>query len=159
MISFQQNCLANQDGDYTNDSHSIQEELQFSAVNFSSYEPIDRSELTFVYNRLQTYPLKQTAIHIFDHNARFFSSSVGGLGINLTAANVVILHDVDFNPYNDKQAEDRCHRVGQTRYVKIADIVIPWTLHSWGALWTIKRSPSIRVPLMKVTCLEGVIQK
>ena len=68
----------------------------------------------------------------------------------------MILHDVDFNPYNDKQAEDRCHRVGQTRYVKIADIVIPWTLHSWGALWTIKRSPSICVPLMKVTCL-GVI--
>ena len=40
----------------------------------------------------------------------------GGLGINLTAANTVILHDLDFNPYNDKQAEDRCHRVGQTRY-------------------------------------------
>ena len=40
----------------------------------------------------------------------------GGLGINLTSANVVILHDIDFNPYNDKQAEDRCHRVGQTRY-------------------------------------------
>ena len=27
----------------------------------------------------------------------------GGLGINLTAANTVILHDLDFNPYNDKQ--------------------------------------------------------
>ena len=41
--------------------------------------------------------------------------SAGGLGINLTSANVVILHDIDFNPYNDKQAEDRCHRVGQKR--------------------------------------------
>ena len=29
----------------------------------------------------------------------------------------VILHDLDFNPYNDKQAEDRCHRVGQTKEV------------------------------------------
>ena len=45
------------------------------------------------------------------------STRAGGLGINLTAANTVILHDLDFNPYNDKQAEDRCHRVGQTRYV------------------------------------------
>ena len=44
------------------------------------------------------------------------STKAGGLGINLTAANTVILHDLDFNPYNDKQAEDRCHRVGQTRY-------------------------------------------
>lgn len=43
------------------------------------------------------------------------STKAGGLGINLTSANVVILHDIDFNPYNDKQAEDRCHRVGQTR--------------------------------------------
>ena len=47
------------------------------------------------------------------------STRAGGLGINLTAANVVILHDLDFNPYNDKQAEDRCHRVGQTKYVSI----------------------------------------
>ena len=40
-------------------------------------------------------------------------------GINLTAANVVILYDIDFNPYNDKQAEDRCHRVGQTKPVTV----------------------------------------
>ena len=39
----------------------------------------------------------------------------GGLGINLTSANVVVIHDIDFNPYNDKQAEDRCHRIGQNK--------------------------------------------
>ncbi|KAK8734847.1 hypothetical protein OTU49_005686 [Cherax quadricarinatus] len=51
------------------------------------------------------------------------STRAGGLGINLTAANTVIIHDIDFNPYNDKQAEDRCHRVGQTRPVKIIRLV------------------------------------
>ncbi|XP_062410702.1 SWI/SNF-related matrix-associated actin-dependent regulator of chromatin subfamily A containing DEAD/H box 1b isoform X2 [Sardina pilchardus] len=51
------------------------------------------------------------------------STKAGGLGINLTSANVVILHDIDCNPYNDKQAEDRCHRLGQTRTVKVIRLI------------------------------------
>lgn len=45
------------------------------------------------------------------------------MGINLTAANVVILHDIDYNPFNDKQAEDRCHRVGQTKEVQVYKLI------------------------------------
>ena len=33
------------------------------------------------------------------------STKAGGLGINLTAADTVIMHDLDFNPENDRQAE------------------------------------------------------
>ena len=33
------------------------------------------------------------------------STKAGGLGINLTSADTVILHDLDFNPENDRQAE------------------------------------------------------
>ncbi|KAK7120341.1 hypothetical protein R3I94_020366 [Phoxinus phoxinus] len=51
------------------------------------------------------------------------STRAGGLGINLTSANVVILHDIDCNPYNDKQAEGRCHRVGQTKTVKVIKLI------------------------------------
>jgi len=56
------------------------------------------------------------------------STRAGGLGINLTSANTVILHDLDFNPYNDKQAEDRCHRLGQTRPVKIIRLISQETI-------------------------------
>ncbi|KAI9315776.1 hypothetical protein BX666DRAFT_347644 [Dichotomocladium elegans] len=38
------------------------------------------------------------------------STKAGGFGINLTSANVVVLYDLDFNPQNDRQAEDRAHR-------------------------------------------------
>ncbi|XP_063066399.1 SWI/SNF-related matrix-associated actin-dependent regulator of chromatin subfamily A containing DEAD/H box 1b isoform X2 [Engraulis encrasicolus] len=56
------------------------------------------------------------------------STKAGGLGINLTSANVVILHDIDCNPYNDKQAEDRCHRLGQTRTVRVIRLICKDTI-------------------------------
>lgn len=51
------------------------------------------------------------------------STKAGGMGINLTAANHIILHDIDFNPYNDKQAEDRCHRMGQQKEVFVVRLI------------------------------------
>ncbi|XP_014209606.1 SWI/SNF-related matrix-associated actin-dependent regulator of chromatin subfamily A containing DEAD/H box 1 homolog [Copidosoma floridanum] len=56
------------------------------------------------------------------------STRAGGLGINLTAADTVIIHDIDFNPYNDKQAEDRCHRVGQKKLVRIIRLLSKGTI-------------------------------
>lgn len=58
------------------------------------------------------------------------STRAGGLGINLTAADTVIIHDIDFNPYNDKQAEDRCHRMGQKKPVKIYKFVTEGTIEA-----------------------------
>ncbi|XP_049301580.1 SWI/SNF-related matrix-associated actin-dependent regulator of chromatin subfamily A containing DEAD/H box 1 homolog isoform X1 [Anopheles funestus] len=56
------------------------------------------------------------------------STKAGGLGINLTAADTVIIHDIDFNPYNDKQAEDRAHRMGQKKPVTIYKLVSEGTI-------------------------------
>ncbi|XP_055643899.1 SWI/SNF-related matrix-associated actin-dependent regulator of chromatin subfamily A containing DEAD/H box 1 homolog [Toxorhynchites rutilus septentrionalis] len=56
------------------------------------------------------------------------STKAGGLGINLTAADTVIIHDIDFNPYNDKQAEDRSHRMGQTKPVTIYKLISDGTI-------------------------------
>lgn len=56
------------------------------------------------------------------------STKAGGLGVNLTAADTVIIHDIDFNPYNDKQAEDRCHRMGQTKPVAVYRLIAQGTI-------------------------------
>ena len=64
---------------------------------------------------------RQRLIDEFERNVDIpifiLSTRAGGLGINLTAADTVILHDLDFNPENDRQAEDRCHRIGQEKVV------------------------------------------
>lgn len=51
------------------------------------------------------------------------TTRAGGVGINLTGANRVIIHDIDYNPQNDKQAEDRCHRVGQNKEVQVYKLI------------------------------------
>lgn len=47
---------------------------------------------------------------------------LGGVGLNLVAADTVIFYDSDFNPQNDLQAADRCHRIGQKRSVTSIEI-------------------------------------
>lgn len=51
------------------------------------------------------------------------STKAGGLGLNLTAADTVIIFDSDWNPQNDLQAQARAHRIGQTNHVKIYRLI------------------------------------
>ncbi|KAJ1732022.1 putative ATPase [Coemansia biformis] len=48
----------------------------------------------------------------------------GGLGINLTSADTVVIFDSDWNPQQDLQAQDRVHRIGQKKPVLIYRLVI-----------------------------------
>lgn len=51
------------------------------------------------------------------------STRAGGLGINLQTADTCILYDSDWNPQQDLQAQDRCHRLGQKKPVSIFRLV------------------------------------
>ncbi|KAF9475763.1 hypothetical protein BDN70DRAFT_883250 [Pholiota conissans] len=56
------------------------------------------------------------------------STKAGGMGINLTAASVVIMFDQDFNPHNDRQAQDRAYRIGQKRDVEVIKLISRGTI-------------------------------
>ena len=56
------------------------------------------------------------------------STRAGGQGLNLTGADTVIIHDCDFNPQIDRQSEDRCHRLGQSRPVTVHRLVTAGTV-------------------------------
>ena len=56
----------------------------------------------------------------------------GGVGINLVAADTVVVYDSDWNPQNDVQAMARCHRIGQTRKVTVYRLL---TAGTYEATW------------------------
>ena len=58
------------------------------------------------------------------------STRAGGVGITLTAADTVIIFDSDWNPQNDVQAQARCHRIGQTKAVRVYRLITRGTYES-----------------------------
>ena len=51
------------------------------------------------------------------------STRAGGLGLNLQAADTVIIFDSDWNPQMDIQAQDRAHRIGQKQEVRVLRLI------------------------------------
>uniref|UniRef100_A0A7S3DQ23 Uncharacterized protein n=1 Tax=Entomoneis paludosa TaxID=265537 RepID=A0A7S3DQ23_9STRA len=75
-----------------------------------------------------TYEDRESSIENFNkENSDIFcfilSTRAGGLGINLQTADTCILYDSDWNPQQDLQAQDRCHRLGQKRPVSVFRLV------------------------------------
>lgn len=72
----------------------------------------DRSELLKLFNAPDS-----------PYFAFLLSTRAGGLGLNLQTADTVIIYDTDWNPHQDLQAQDRAHRIGQTREVRILRLI------------------------------------
>ncbi|KAH9258083.1 hypothetical protein BASA81_003646 [Batrachochytrium salamandrivorans] len=77
---------------------------------------------------------RQRLIHRFNHGPVqstflfLLTTRVGGIGINLTGANKVIIFDPDWNPSTDSQARERAWRLGQTRPVTVYRLIVSGTI-------------------------------
>ena len=75
---------------------------------------------------------RQTLIDEFNEDSSIpvflLTTGAGGTGINLTAANKVIIFDQSDNPQDDIQAENRAHRLGQTRDVEVIRLISTGTI-------------------------------
>ncbi|CAD7969579.1 unnamed protein product [Amoebophrya sp. A120] len=89
----------------------------------------------YTYSRLDgktSNPDRQKLVDDFNEKPNTFimlsSTRAGGIGLNLTGANVVIFYDSDWNPATDRQAMDRVHRIGQLKDVHVFRLLSSFTV-------------------------------
>ncbi|KAJ3375651.1 hypothetical protein GGF31_002854 [Allomyces arbusculus] len=92
-------------------------------------------ELGYTYRRMDgATPVKNRPglVDDFNNNKKIFvfllTTKVGGLGVNLTGADRLIIYDPDWNPTVDQQSRERAWRLGQTRHVTIYRLLTTGTI-------------------------------
>lgn len=95
--------------------HKLLPSIQYLRLD-GSVESSKRQEIVNKFNSDPSY------------DCLLLTTSVGGLGLNLTGADTVIFVENDWNPQKDLQAMDRAHRIGQKRVVNVYRIVTRGTV-------------------------------
>lgn len=87
-----------------------------------------------------------------DDTCRLFIGSIraAGVGITLTAASNVVFAELDWTPANMMQAEDRCHRIGQTESVLVQHLVFDGSLDARMAETLVEKMEVIGAALDEV---------
>lgn len=101
---------------------------------------------------------RQWAVEKFqsDPHCRFFVGNIqaAGVGITLTASSHVVFAEIDWVPANLSQAEDRCHRIGQTDSVLVQHIVLDGSLDARMANTLIEKQEVIEKALDRETTVD-----
>lgn len=99
--------------------HNVLEKM-LPSVQFMRLDgSVDASKRQDIVNKFNSDP---------SYDVLLLTTSVGGLGLNLTGADTVIFVEHDWNPQKDIQAMDRAHRIGQKKVVNVYRIVTRGTL-------------------------------
>ncbi|RKU45704.1 hypothetical protein DL546_006982 [Coniochaeta pulveracea] len=79
-----------------------------------------------------SYEDRQKAVDDFNTDPGQFvfliSTKAGGVGLNITSANKVVIFDPHWNPSYDLQAQDRAYRIGQVRDVDVFRLISAGTI-------------------------------
>ncbi|KAF2677380.1 hypothetical protein K458DRAFT_350411 [Lentithecium fluviatile CBS 122367] len=94
---------------------------------------LDGTKYNFSYlDGSMTYEDRSKAVADFNSNPNQFvfliSTRAGGVGLNITSANKVVVVDPNWNPAYDLQAQDRAYRIGQTRDVEVFRLISSGTI-------------------------------
>lgn len=100
---------------------------------------VDASKRQDIVNKFNSDP---------SYDCLLLTTSVGGLGLNLTGADTVIFVEHDWNPQKDLQAMDRAHRIGQKKVVNVYRLITRGTLEE-KIMSYVRFSPSFSFLLTK----------
>ncbi|KAI8932416.1 hypothetical protein NX059_010602 [Plenodomus lindquistii] len=94
---------------------------------------VDGTKYNFSYlDGSMKYEDRSKAVADFNADPNQFvfliSTKAGGVGLNITSANKVVIMDPNWNPAHDLQAQDRAYRIGQTRDVEVFRLVSSGTV-------------------------------
>ena len=103
---------------------------------------------------------RQAAVDAFqnDPETTVFVGNIqaAGVGLTLTAASHVVFAELDWVPGNMSQAEDRCHRIGQTQSVLVQHLVLDGTLDATMAHTLVEKQEVIDKALDTPTAMKPV---
>lgn len=98
-----------------------------------SYRPVQQSQCEINYTEYRYVGscflmLNSMALQDSEYFIMLLTTKVGGLGVNLTGANRVVIFDPDWNPATDTQARERAWRIGQTQDVTVYRLISVGTI-------------------------------
>ncbi|KAH8867123.1 DNA excision repair protein ERCC-6 [Schistosoma japonicum] len=105
--------------------------MKFSYLRMDGTTPVSqRHELIrrFNYRSAVDNEKNDRSSDYLDIFVFLLTTRVGGLGVNLTSANRVLIYDPDWNPTTDLQARERAWRIGQSRDVVIYRLLTSGTI-------------------------------
>ena len=118
--------------DYIADGHKILIFTNFKTVLNKVAKAFDKEKISYyvIHGDVKSKDRKDLVdkFNSDDTNCFILTLKSGGVGLNLTGADIVIHLDIWWNPQAENQATDRAHRIGQTKTVSVIKLIAKGTI-------------------------------